>query len=61
MSKPLEQTRLWAGRDVTMEVLAIWNPNEELDPWVKYRNILTGQEYECRLDAFRTRYTPRVD
>ena len=53
--------KLWRGKEVTMEVLATWMPNEEPDAWVKYRNTLTGQEYECRLEAFRSRYTPLVE
>ena len=30
----------WIGSSSREEftILAIWNPNEELDPWVRYRN-----------------------
>jgi len=39
------------------ECLAEWAPNDESDVWVKYRNITTGQEYECRREAFLARFT----
>ena len=26
--------------------------------WVHYRNVKTQQEYNCRSDAFKTRFTP---
>jgi len=37
-------------------ILAVYNPNEETDPWVKYENIQTEQEYSCRLEAFQARF-----
>jgi hypothetical protein len=40
------------------EVLAIWNPNEENDPWVRYRNPELDKEYTCRLEAFLSRFDP---
>jgi hypothetical protein len=40
------------------EVIAVWNPNEETDPWIRYRNIELDQEYTCRLEAFLSRFTP---
>lgn len=48
----------WAGntREV-FTVLAIWNPNEQQDPWVQYRNQ-DDREYTCRLEAFECRFTP---
>jgi len=41
---------------ITMEVLATYNPNEEPDTWIKYRNKTTLQEYTCRLEAFLSRF-----
>ena len=49
----------WAGvssREV-FTVLAIWNPNEEPDPWVKYSSQ-DDREFTCRLEAFLSRFTP---
>ena len=37
-------------------VVAVYNPNEEPDPWVRYENIQTEQEYTCRLEAFQSRF-----
>jgi hypothetical protein len=37
-------------------IMAVYNPNEETDPWVKYENIQTEQEYSCRLAAFESRF-----
>jgi hypothetical protein len=45
----------------SFEVLAVWNPNEENDPWVRYRNPDLDQEYTCRLAAFLSRFTPRPE
>ena len=49
----------WAGVNSREEftVLAIWNPNEEQDPWIKYRNQ-DDREYTCRLEAFCARFNP---
>lgn len=38
-------------------ILAVWNPTEEPDAWVRYENIQTEQEYTCRLEAFQSRFT----
>lgn len=38
-------------------ILAIYCPNEEPDRWVRYENILTEQEYTCRLEAFESRFS----
>jgi hypothetical protein len=37
-------------------VLAVWNPNEENDPWIKYCNQ-DDREYTCRLEAFLSRFS----
>ena len=34
---------------------------EEDDAWVAYSNVQTNQEYTCRLEAFRHRFTPQVN
>ena len=50
---------LWRGSQGADEfkVTAVWNPNEEQDPWVKYTNQ-QGQEFTCRLEAFQVRFSP---
>lgn len=52
----------WAGVDTREDftVLAIWNPNEEYDPWVKYCNS-NNTEFTCRLEAFLSRFTSKPD
>lgn len=61
----LTQSRLhksWSGADGTLyEVISTYSPNEDNDTWVEYRNTVTGQEYQCRLEAFQSRFSPRVD
>lgn len=42
----------------TFKVTAVYNPNEENDPWVKYYNESTMQEYTCRQEAFLSRFSP---
>jgi len=57
-----QELRRWASTDNTVfEVIATYNPNEEQDPWVKYRNVATGQEYTCRQEAFESRFSPLAD
>ena len=58
---PKEGSR-WIGSDTRQEftVLAIWNPNEENDPWIRYRNQ-DDNEFTCRLEAFLTRFTRLPD
>ena len=41
----------------TFKVIAIFNPNEESDPWVEYINIDTQQVYSCRQEAFLSRFS----
>ena len=49
----------WTGTTSREEftILAIWNPNEEHDPWVKYCNQ-DNSEFSCRLEAFLHRFSP---
>jgi hypothetical protein len=52
-SKWLDQnrTKVWT-------ILAVYNPNEEPDPWVKYS--CDELELTCRLAAFLARFTEIV-
>jgi hypothetical protein len=50
-----------SGKGESFEVLAVWNPNEENDPWVRYRNTDLDKEYTCRLEAFLSRFSPRPE
>jgi hypothetical protein len=62
MSLPRTVNKYWRdGAGQEFELLAVWNPNEEPDPWVRYRDILEDREYTCRLEAFQTRYRPTAD
>jgi hypothetical protein len=47
----------WAGSNSREEftVLAVWNPNEENDPWIRYSN--QDNEFTCRLEAFYARFS----
>jgi hypothetical protein len=48
----------WSGSLSAEEftVLAIWNPNEDDDPWIKYVRQ-DDREYTCRLAAFLARFS----
>ena len=48
----------WVGSSSREEftVLAIWNPNEENDPWIRYCNQ-DDKEFTCRLEAFLARFS----
>jgi hypothetical protein len=52
----------WAGSNNREEftVLAVWNPNEENDPWIRYRNQ-DDSEFTCRLEAFLSRFSKLPD
>ncbi len=41
-------------------VNAIYNPNEENDPWVNYTNE-AGDPFSCRAEAFLSRFNQLVD
>jgi hypothetical protein len=56
-----EVTRFSDNNGTTFRVTAKYNPNEENDPWVKYYNEKTMQEYSCRLEAFLARFSPITD
>ena len=47
----------WVGITSREEftVLAVWNPNEENDLWIKYRNQ-DDREFTCRLEAFLSKF-----
>jgi hypothetical protein len=49
------------SKGTIFKVIAKYNPNEENDPWVKYKNESSGQEYSCRLEAFLSRFSPLAD
>jgi len=55
---PKEGTK-WSGATSRDEftLIAIWNPEEENDPWVKYTNQ-DDREFTCRLEAFLSRFSP---
>jgi hypothetical protein len=38
------------------DLIAVYCPNEENDPWVQYVNVETKQEYTCRKEAFEARF-----
>jgi len=58
MEKPIYYTDT---RGNEFAVLAVYNPNEEPDAWVRYQNIQTEEEYTCRLEAFQSRFTLLVN
>lgn len=39
------------------KIKAVFNKNDENDPWVEYFNIETLQEYSCRQEAFLSRFS----
>ena len=51
-------TRFSDTQGNTFKVTALYNPNEENDPWVTYYNESTLQEYSCRQEAFLARFHP---
>ena len=62
MTLPRDMHKRWSGTNgQEFELLAIWNPNEEPDPWARYRDILEDREYTCRLEAFESRFRPCPD
>ena len=43
----------------TFEVIERYQRDE--DPWIRYRNQTTLQEYTCRLEAFLARFSPKAE
>lgn len=53
-----ENRELYRTHDNTVfELLNTYCPNEESDAWVTYRNVKTKEEYNCRKEAFLSRFT----
>lgn len=40
------------GKGNYFKIKAVYNPNEEPDPWVEYYNTQTLNTYSCRVEAF---------
>ena len=62
MTRPRTMSKYWnnaSGQE--FELLAVWCPNEEPDPWARYRDILNDREYTCRFEAFASRFRPAPD
>lgn len=43
------------------EVICLYNPNEDNDTWIEYRNQKTQQKYSCRFEAFEARFSPILE
>jgi hypothetical protein len=53
---PKEGSRWTSGTSrEEFAVIAVWNPNEENDPWIRYHNQ-NNTEFTCRLEAFLQRF-----
>lgn len=46
------------GNGQVFKIKAVFNKNDENDPWVEYFNTETLQEYSCRQEAFLSRFSP---
>jgi hypothetical protein len=59
MNTYIKEGSKWVGQNTREEftILAIWNPNKETDPWIKYQNQ-NDSEFTCRLEAFLSRFSP---
>jgi len=51
--------QLWSTSDAKFRITDL--TAQEDDAWVAYTNTQTGQEYTCRLEAFRSRFSPIAD
>lgn len=48
---------IWTdGQGKEFEIVKLDNNSD--DTWVEYINVKTGQEYSCRLEAFKDRFFP---
>jgi len=57
----MKQGDLYTTADRKVFVIeAVWAPNEENDPWVRYRSHADMKEYSCRVEAFLSRFSPLV-
>jgi len=62
MTRPRTMSKYWSNaQGQEFELLAVWRPNEEPDPWARYRDILNDREYTCRFEAFESRFRPAPD
>jgi len=49
------------AENLEFEVISTYVPNEDNDTWIEYCNTKTKQKYTCRLEAFLSRFYPKVD
>lgn len=57
-----EKIRFWTDSyNRRFEVMGTYSPNEDNDTWIEYRNTTTGDTYNCRLEAFTSRFNPLPD
>ena len=57
MSLKIDHGNIWTdGQGKEFEIVKIDNDSD--DSWVEYINVKTGQEYSCRLEAFKDRFFP---
>lgn len=52
-------TRLWSANDQKFILLEV--QYRDGDPWVRYQNQRTNEEYTCRQEAFLDRFRPLPD
>ena len=58
VKKPKELDRFTDGEGNNFTIVSLYCPAEDNDSWVEYTKEATGQVYNCRLEAFLTRFYP---
>jgi len=62
MALPRGMSKYWSTtQGHEFELLSVYTPFEEKDEWVRYRDILNDKLYNCRLEAFLTRFRAQPD
>jgi hypothetical protein len=62
MALPRGMNKYWSGANhQEFELLSVYTPFEHEDKWARYRDILNDQTYNCRLEAFLTRFRSLPD
>ena len=62
MALPRGMNKYWSGTDGhEFELLSVYTPFEEEDEWARYRDIINDRLYNCRLEAFLSRFRPQPD
>jgi hypothetical protein len=57
-----KELKNWAdAQGNRFEVIGLYSPSDDNDTWIEYRKSDTGDTFNCRFEAFESRFFPLMD